>query len=127
MLLCLHTILFMYENMKYTMITTAPELAGYEIKENLGIVTGLTVRSTSMMGGIIGWIQSLAGGNVSTYTKLCKKARRESFELMYKEAIKLRANAIIAVKYDANEVAGYMTEVLSYGTAVKVEPKKPQI
>lgn len=109
--------------MKYAMITTAPELSGFEITENLGVVTGLTVRSTSAIGGLIGWFQSLLGGNISTYTKLCKKARRESFEQMYKEAIKLRADAVVAVRYDATEVAGYMTEVLSYGTAVKVREK----
>jgi len=110
--------------MKRTMITTAPELANFEVIETLGVVTGLTVRSTSAVGGIIAGIQSLFGGNNSTYISLCKKARRESFEEMYMNALKLRANAIIAVRYDATEIAGYMTEVLSYGTAVIVEPKK---
>lgn len=106
--------------MEHSMITTAQELAGYEVIENLGVVTGLTVRSTSAIGGVVGWFQSLMGGNISTYTKLCQKARNESFEHMYMEALKLKANAIISVKYDSTEVAGYMSEVLTYGTAVKV-------
>lgn len=103
------------------MITTAPELAGFEIQECLGIVTGLTVRSTSFFGGIVGAIQGIFGGNISTYTKLCRKARDESFNEMHKQAIKLGANAIVAARYDATEIA-FMTEVLSYGTAVVVRP-----
>ena len=109
--------------MERSMITTAQELAGYEIIENLGVVTGLTVRSTSAIGGVIGWLQSLLGGNVSAYTKLCENARDESFEHMYMEALKLKANAIVSVKYGSTEIAGYMSEVLTYGTAVRVVRK----
>jgi uncharacterized protein YbjQ (UPF0145 family) len=102
-------------------ITTGFDFDGYKIKEHLGIIRGLTVRSRSVLGNIGAGIQSFFGGNISIYTELCEQARQEAFDLMIQHADNINANAIIGMKYDANEVADGITEVLCYGTAVRVE------
>jgi len=103
-------------------VTTAFVLDGYKIVKNLGIVRGITVRSRSIVGNIGAGIQTLFGGNISIFTELCEKARQEAYEIMVKHANDSGANAIIGMRYDANEVMQGVTEVLAYGTAVIVEP-----
>ena len=102
-------------------VTTAFTLDGFRITKNLGIVRGITVRSRSVLGNIGAGFQALVGGNISIYTELCEKARIEGFEIMVRHAEQIGANAIIGMRYDANEVAAGITEVLCYGTAVTVE------
>ena len=102
-------------------ITTAFNLDGYKITKNLGIVRGITVRSRSVLGNIGAGFQALVGGNISIYTELCEKARIEAFDIMIRHASQVGANAIIGMRYDANEVAQGITEVLCYGTAVVAE------
>jgi uncharacterized protein YbjQ (UPF0145 family) len=104
-----------------TMVSTNIELSGYKITESLGVVRGITVRSRSIAGNIAGGVQSLFGGKLSIYVDLCEKAREEAFQYMLKHAAERGANAIICMRYDANEVMEGITEVLAYGTAVKVE------
>jgi len=104
-----------------TMITTSIELNGYRITKNLGVVRGITVRSRSLFGNVAGGIQSLFGGTISIYVDLCEKTREEAFRLMMQHAAERGANAIINMRYDANEVMNGITEVLAYGTAVMVE------
>src|SRR5438045_473912 len=106
--------------MQHAMITTALELPGHTIQKNLGIVRGITVRSRSVVGNFVGGIQSLFGGNISIYSDLCEQARTEAFDLMCKHADQVGANAVICVRYDATEVMPGLTEVLCYGTAVRV-------
>ncbi len=108
--------------MHKTMATTAFTLDGYATARSLGIVRGITVRSRSVFGTIGGSLQTLFGGNISLFTQLCEKSRAEAFDLMLKHADQLNANAVIGVRYDANEVMQGVTEVLCYGTAVLVEP-----
>lgn len=103
------------------MVTTGLEISGYKIIENLGIVRGITVRSRSIFGNIAGGFQTLLGGNISIYEDLCEKTRKEAFELMVKHAGDIGADAIVSMRYDANEVMQGVTEVLAYGTAVKIE------
>ena len=88
----------------------------------MGIVRGITVRSRSVIGNLGAALQTLVGGNISIYTELCEKAREEAFELMLQHAGEHGANAVVAMRYDANDVAEGVTEVLAYGTAVQVEP-----
>ena len=83
---------------------------------------GITVRSRSIVGSFIGGLQTIVGGNITIYTELCERARQDAFELMVQHAQALGANAIIGVRYDANEIMAGVTEVLCYGTAVVVEP-----
>ena len=102
-------------------VTTTNDVAGYRITRHLGVVRGLTVRSRSVIGNIGAGIQSLFGGNISIYTNLAEKAREEAYELMVQHAAQLGANAVIAMRYDANEITDGITEVLAYGTAVVVQ------
>lgn len=104
------------------MVTTGTELAGHRVVRQLGVVRGITVRSRSVIGSIGAALQTLVGGNISLYTELCERAREDAFELMLDHAALLGANAVIAMRYDANEVMQGVTEVLAYGTAVVVEP-----
>ncbi|HJS07120.1 MAG TPA: YbjQ family protein [Pirellulales bacterium] len=105
-----------------SMITTAFELPGYRIVRNLGMVRGIVVRSRSILGNIGAGLQSLVGGNITLYTSLCEKTRMDAYFHMIDEGNRVGASAIIGVRYDANEVAAGITEVLCYGTAVGVEP-----
>lgn len=107
--------------MDHKNVTTALELPGKKIVENLGLVRGITVRSRSIFGTFGGSLQTLFGGNITLFTSLCEKTRKEAFDLMIGHADKLGANGIISVRYDANDVMNGVTEVLCYGTAVKVE------
>ncbi len=107
--------------MKAEMTSTSFEIHGYKTVKSLGVVRGLIVRSRSLIGNIGAGIQSLFGGNITLYTQLCEQARQESFDMMMKHAEDLGANAIIGVRYDATEIAGGITEVLCYGTAVVVK------
>ena len=104
-----------------TLVTTANELAGFRIVRNLGMVRGITVRSRSVFGTIGASLQTLVGGNITLFTELCEKTREEAFELMLQHAAERGANAVIAMRYDANEVMQGVTEVLAYGIAVQVE------
>ncbi|HTA65668.1 MAG TPA: YbjQ family protein [Xanthomonadaceae bacterium] len=107
--------------MQQDMITGTFNLPGYRVTRNLGIVRGITVRSRSVVGNVLGGLQSLFGGNISVYTDLCEQARTEAFTLMCQHADQMGANAIVALRYDATELMDGLTEVLCYGTAVKVE------
>lgn len=102
-------------------ITTAFNFEGCKIIKNLGIVKGITVRSRNFFGNIGASFQTLGGGNITIYTELCEQARQEAFDLMVKHADEIGANAIIGMRYDANEVAAGVTEVLAYGTAIVIE------
>jgi uncharacterized protein YbjQ (UPF0145 family) len=104
------------------MVTTALELPGQRIVRNLGVVRGIVVRSRSIVGNIGAALQSLVGGNITLYSELCEKARDDAFKLMLQHAAEHGANAVVGMRYDANEVADGITEVLAYGTAVVIEP-----
>ena len=106
------------------MVTTAFGIDGFKITKNLGIVRGITVRSRSIIGNIGAGLQTIFGGRITLYQELCEQSREEAFELMIAHASQMGANAIIGMRYDANEVAAGITEVLAYGTAVVLEENK---
>lgn len=106
----------------HQMVTTAFHLEGFRIEESYGVVRGITVRSRSVFGTIGGSLQTLVGGNISAFTKLCEEAREEAFQRMLQHAAEMGANGVIGMRYDANEVMDGVTEVLAYGTAVLVAP-----
>jgi uncharacterized protein YbjQ (UPF0145 family) len=107
--------------MDTTLLTTSTVLEGYRITKQLGLVRGITVRSRSILGNMAGSFMTIFGGRSSIYTELCENAREEALQLMIKHAKDIGANAIICMRYDANEVMNGLTEVLAYGTAVVVE------
>jgi uncharacterized protein YbjQ (UPF0145 family) len=108
--------------MDHTLVTTSIALEGYKVTKQLGLVRGVTVRSRSALGNIAGGFQSLFGGRLSIYVELCENTREEAYQLMIQHAQVMGANAVINMRYDANEIMQGITEVLAYGTAVVVEP-----
>jgi uncharacterized protein YbjQ (UPF0145 family) len=109
------------KNIDLNFVTTAFELPEHRIVKNIGVVRGIVVRSRSIIGSIGAGLQTLLGGNITLFTALCEKARGDAFALMLEHAAERGANAVIGMRYDANEVAAGVTEVLAYGTAVVVE------
>ncbi len=101
-------------------VTTTNDIAGAQIADYLGVVRGLVVRTPNIGASILGGLKSIFGGNISQFAKVCEAARKEAFELMVQHAQELGANAIIAMRYDATEFAQGATEVLAYGTAVRL-------
>jgi uncharacterized protein YbjQ (UPF0145 family) len=104
------------------MTTTGFDVAGFRIVDNLGVVRGVVVRSRSVFGTVGATVQSLVGGNVTLFTELAERTRRQAFDTMLVQAHKAGADAVIGIRYDANEIMKGVTEVLCYGTAVRVEP-----
>jgi uncharacterized protein YbjQ (UPF0145 family) len=105
----------------HPLTTTTFELPGYRVVKSFGVVRGIVVRSRSVIGTIGASLQTLFGGNITLWTELCERARQDAFELMLRHAAERGANAIVAMRYDANEVAAGVAEVLAYGTAVVIE------
>jgi uncharacterized protein YbjQ (UPF0145 family) len=104
------------------MVTTAFELPGFRVRQNLGVVRGIVVRSRNLFVNIGAIFNSMVGGNITAWTNLCETTRRDAFDIMVQHATELGANAIIGARYDATEIAQGATEVLAYGTAVIVDP-----
>jgi uncharacterized protein YbjQ (UPF0145 family) len=102
------------------LVTTGNEIAGHEITEYLGIVRGIVVRSPSIGQGFIGAFKSIAGGNIREYADVCEAARHAAYVQMMEHAEQLGAQAIVGMRYDATEFAQGVTEVLAYGTAVRI-------
>lgn len=109
-------------SVSHQMVTTAFEIPGFHIRRNLGVVRGIVVRSRSVISNIGAKLQTIVGGNITAWTRLCEQTRAEAFDIMIQHATELGANAIIGARYDATEIAESVTEVLAYGTAVIVEP-----
>jgi uncharacterized protein YbjQ (UPF0145 family) len=104
------------------LIVTTNDVPGHRIVRVIGLARGLAVRSRSIVGNIGAAFQILRGGNISIYTKLAEDARQDAYDLLAAQARDMGANAVIAMRYDANEIASAVTECLAYGTAVVVEP-----
>jgi uncharacterized protein YbjQ (UPF0145 family) len=107
--------------MTHNFVTTAFTLDGYRVTETLGLVRGIIVRSRSIFGSIGAGLQTIVGGNITLLTDLCERTREESYQKMVSHAMMLQADGIIGVRYDATEVMQGVTEVLCYGTAVRLE------
>jgi len=101
-------------------VTTGNEVAGHEILEYLGVVRGIVVRSPTISQGFLGGLRSIGGGNIPEYVEVCEEARRHAYETMLRHAQGINADAIIGMRYDATEFSQHATEVLAYGTAVKL-------
>lgn len=103
------------------LITTANDLPGHRIVRTIGVVRGITVRSRNAVADVVGGVQSIFGGRVGAYVKLAESARQEAYDELIAHAREAGADAVIAMRYDANEIMPGITEVLAYGTAVKIE------
>ncbi len=102
-------------------VTTANQIQGRSVRAELGIVRGLVVRTPNIFQGIFGAFRVLFGGNIATYEGVCEKARQHAYERMVAQARTLGADAVIAMRYDATELMSGITEILAYGTAVKLD------
>jgi len=102
-------------------VVTTNDLPGYRVVRVIGLVRGITVRSRSIVGSIGGALQSIVGGNITIFTSLAETARQEALDPMVRHAEEMGANAVIAMRYDGNEITDGITEMLAYGTAVVVE------
>jgi uncharacterized protein YbjQ (UPF0145 family) len=102
-------------------VTTGNEVSGRVIRKYLGVVRGIVVRSPSIAQGFFGGLKQIVGGNIEAYAQVCETARQEAFERMVEHAEDIEANAVIGMRYDATEFSPGVTEVLAYGTAVRIE------
>lgn len=102
-------------------VATTNDLPGHRIVRVIGLVRGITVRSRSVLGTLGGALQSIVGGNLTLFTTLAETSRQEALDLMIEHATAQGANAVIAMRYDSNEITDGVTEMLAYGTAVRVE------
>lgn len=112
-------------SVSHQMVTTAFELPNYLVVQNLGVVRGIVVRSRNVFATIGASLQTIVGGNITVWTKLCEQTREDAFEIMIQHATELGANAVVGARYDTTELSTGVTEVLAYGTAVIVEPNSP--
>jgi len=104
-------------------VTTGNEVEMGEIVQYLGVVRGIVVRATGISAGFIGGLKSIRGGNIEEWSQVCEAARQEAFNRMISHAQAIGADAIIGMRYDATEFSQGATEVLAYGTAVKLTDK----
>ena len=112
-------------SVSHGMVTTAFKLPNYQVVQNLGVVRGIVVRSRNIFATLGATLQTVVGGNITVWTKLCEQTRADAFEIMIQHASEIGANAVIGARYDTTELAAGVTEVLAYGTAVIVEPTNP--
>jgi len=112
-------------SVSHQMVTSAFELPNYRVVQNLGVVRGIVVRSRNVFATIGASLQTIVGGNITVWTRLCEETRGEAFDIMIQHATELGANAVIGARYDTTEISAGVTEVLAYGTAVIVEPNNP--
>ena len=109
-------------SVSHQMVTTAFELPNFRITQNLGVVRGIVVRSRNVFATIGAQLQTIVGGNITVWTKLCEDTRADAFDIMIQHASEIGANAVVGARYDTTELSPGVTEVLAYGTAVIVEP-----
>src|SRR5215204_1916033 len=109
-------------SVSHQMVTTTFELPNYRIVQSLGVVRGIVVRSRNIFATIGASLQTIVGGNITVWTKLCEDTRTDAFDIMIQHATEVGANAVVGARYDTTELAAGVTEVLAYGTAVIVEP-----
>src|SRR5215204_4865629 len=112
-------------SVSHQMVTSAVELPNYRVVQNLGVVRGIVVRSRNVFATLGATLQTIVGGNITVWTRLCEETRSEAFDIMIQHATELGANAVIGARYDTTEISAGVTEVLAYGTAVIVEPATP--
>ncbi|HZI88568.1 MAG TPA: YbjQ family protein [Pyrinomonadaceae bacterium] len=109
-------------SVSHSMVTTTFELPNYRVTQNLGVVRGIVVRSRNIFATIGATMQTVVGGNITVWTKLCEDTRSDAFDIMIQHATEIGANAVVGARYDTTELSTGVTEVLAYGTAVIVEP-----
>jgi uncharacterized protein YbjQ (UPF0145 family) len=103
-------------------ISTTPFVAGHTVTETKGQVFGLVVRSRGLGGNLLAGLRSIAGGEIHEYTSLLEDTRRQAIDRMVQNAVLVGANAVLSMRFDSSEMAGTMSEIVAYGTAVVIAP-----
>ena len=111
------------EPIEQLIVTTGNDVAGHDIVKYLAIVRGIVVRATGIGQGLLGSLRALGGGNIAEFTEVCEAARHDAYQQMVQHALEMGADAIIGMRYDATEFMQGSTEVLAYGTAVRLAPR----
>jgi uncharacterized protein YbjQ (UPF0145 family) len=111
------------EPIEQLIVTTGNEVAGHDIVKYLAIVRGIVVRATGIGQGLLGSLRALGGGNIAEFTEVCEAARHDAYQQMVQHALEMGADAIIGMRYDATEFMQGSTEVIAYGTAVRLVPR----
>jgi uncharacterized protein YbjQ (UPF0145 family) len=106
-------------------VTTGNSFEGFQVSEYLGVVRGIVVRAQTIGQGIRGGLASFFGGNIRAYEEVCEAARQQAFQRMVDHATEMGADAVVCMRYDATEFSPGVTEVLAYGTAVKLQHPAP--
>jgi uncharacterized protein YbjQ (UPF0145 family) len=112
-------------SVSHQMVSTTFDLPNFRVVQTLGVVRGIVVRSRNIFATIGASLQTIVGGNITVWTRLCEETRAHAFDIMIQHATEIGANAVIGARYDTTEIAQGVTEVLAYGTAVIVEPTNP--
>lgn len=105
------------------LVSTMNDVPGYEITEVLGEVFGLVVRSRNIFFNITAALRGVVGGEVPEYSDLLVESRNHAIDRLRRAAAERGGNAIIAMRFDASEMGGVFTEVVAYGTAIKIQKK----
>ena len=103
-------------------VVTTPYIPGQRVTETKGMVFGLVVRSRGLGGNIMAGLRSLGGGEIHEYTEMLEDTRRQALDRLVQNASLMGANAVLSMRFDSSELAGTMSEIVAYGTAVVVEP-----
>jgi uncharacterized protein YbjQ (UPF0145 family) len=109
-------------------VATTPFVAGHRVTETKGQVFGLVVRSRGFAGNVTAGLRSLVGGEIKEYTQLLEDTRRQAVDRLVQNATLMGANAVLSMRFDSSELAGTMSEIVAYGTAVIVveDPRAAQ-
>ncbi|MEA2608978.1 MAG: hypothetical protein QOJ75_1221 [Chloroflexota bacterium] len=103
-------------------VVTTPYLTGFRVMESKGMVFGLVVRSRGLGGNVMASLRSLGGGEIHEYTSMLEDTRRQALDRLVRNATLAGANAVLSMRFDSSELAGTMSEIVAYGTAVVVQP-----
>ena len=104
------------------LVATTERVAGQRVRQTLGQVFGVVVRSRGLGGNILAGLRSIAGGEIHEYTQLLEETRRQAVDRLVRNATAMGANAVIMMRFDSSEIGQYMSEIVAYGTAAILEP-----
>jgi uncharacterized protein YbjQ (UPF0145 family) len=105
------------------LVTTTENVRGQRVKQSLGQVFGVVVRSRGLGGNIVAGLRSIVGGEIHEYTQLLEETRKQAIDRMVRNATAMGANAIVMMRFDSSEIGQTMSEIVAYGTAVILEPE----
>jgi uncharacterized protein YbjQ (UPF0145 family) len=102
-------------------VATTENLPGHKVVETLGHVFGVVVRSRGIGGNLAAAIRSIGGGEIKEYTSLIEDTRRHAIDRLVANATLMGADAVVMMRFDSGEIGQTMSEVVAYGTAVRIE------